>query len=150
MARKHKEHSLFLRPAKEGKAFYHVKLWDAVARRYSVSRSTGETDYGAALLKVPGIQREILAEAERRDDPLLLDFLLDFWRSDSSYAQMKRLRGKPWSAKYVKNTRYIIERFILSLHHPLVRRERICPSKEHPGLFRPEAKLPEVQSALLH
>jgi hypothetical protein len=59
MARKHKEYSLFLRPTKVGRSVYHVKLWDVKARRYSVSRSTGETDHDEALLKVPGIQQEI-------------------------------------------------------------------------------------------
>jgi integrase len=113
MARKHKEYSLFLRPTKHGDAVYHAKLWDVKAGRYTVSRSTGETDYDAALLKVPAIQREIAAGSEKRDDPLLIDFLLDFWRLDSNYAQMKRLRGKALSVKYVKNTRYTVERFIV-------------------------------------
>ncbi len=40
-------------------------------------------------------------EAKKPDNPLVLDFLRDFWKADSPYAQMKALRGKPLSARYI-------------------------------------------------
>jgi integrase len=35
-------------------------------------------------------------------DPLILDFLADFWKIDSDYAKMKALRGRPLSVRYIE------------------------------------------------
>ncbi len=34
-------------------------------------------------------------------NPLALDFLRDFWKQDSDYVKMKRLKGRPLSARYI-------------------------------------------------
>jgi len=38
------------------------------------------------------------------DDPLVIDFLADFWKADSDYAKLAALRGRPLSIGYIKIT----------------------------------------------
>jgi integrase len=45
-------------------------------------------------------------------DRLLLDFLLDFWRVDSKYAQLKRLKGQPLSVQYVEINALLVRKHL--------------------------------------
>ncbi len=49
-------------------------------------------------------------EGRAKCDPFILDFLADFWRVDSDYAKMKRLRGRPLSLHYVEINAMIIKK----------------------------------------
>jgi len=55
---------------------------------------------------------KMLAEGRASDDPLALEFLLDFWRIDSDYAKMKALRGRPLSYHYVEINTYAIKKHL--------------------------------------
>jgi integrase len=45
-------------------------------------------------------------------DPLVLDFLADFWKIDSSYAKLKALRGRPLSLHYVEINALIVKKHL--------------------------------------
>jgi hypothetical protein len=41
-------------------------------------------------------------DGAKTSNPLVLDFLADFWKADSDYGKMKALRGRPLSLKYTE------------------------------------------------
>jgi integrase len=51
-------------------------------------------------------------EGVAKADPLVLDFLADFWKMDSDYAKMKALRGRPLSIRYIEINASIIKKHL--------------------------------------
>lgn len=74
------------------------------------TRTLQATNKTAAVLEAKRLldKGEGIASA----DPLALDFLLAFWRSDSTYARMKALQGHPLSKGYVSNNAAVISKHL--------------------------------------
>jgi integrase len=95
----------------------------SVVRRTLTDKNTGKTsiclearffDESGAVVKTKRLnatnKTAAVLEAKRlldkgagsRENPPVLDFLLDFWRIDSDYAKMKALKGRPLSVGYIR------------------------------------------------
>ena len=63
-------------------------------------------------------------------DPLALDFLEGFWKPDSDYATMKRLRGRPLSAGYIKVSSYLVGKHLAEPLHGVLLSSLTVPRME--------------------
>jgi integrase len=64
-----------------------------------------------------------------KNDPRIIDFLLEFWQKDSAYAKGKKLRGKPLTLKYIEGN----HRALRNHATPLLGRKKL--SEFSPALF---------------
>jgi len=102
--------SVFKRPSKDrttGKPVvrYVARFFDedGIIVRTKTLEATSQTK---AALEA----KALLDKGEGRSsaDPLVLDFLKEFWKVDSDYAKMKALRGSPLSLNYVEINQMIV------------------------------------------
>lgn len=69
----------------------------------------------ATKLKVATLKAKALLDQDEgvaKADPLVLDFLADFWKIDSDYAKMKKLRGRTLSYHYVEINALIVKKHL--------------------------------------
>jgi integrase len=64
------------------------------------TKTLGATSQTKATLEAKALLDT--GEGVAKADPLVLDFLADFWKIESDYAKMKALRGRPLSIHYVE------------------------------------------------
>jgi Site-specific recombinase XerD len=106
--------SVFKRPSRDRSTGKEVVRF--VARFYDdegaivKTRTLDATNKTAAVLEAKRLLDK--GEGISSSDPLALDFLLDFWKSDSDYAKMKALRGRPLSLHYVEINASVIRKHL--------------------------------------
>jgi integrase len=74
------------------------------------TKTLGATSQTKATLEAKALLDT--GEGVAKADPLVLDFLTDFWKIDSDYAKMKDLRGRPLSVRYVEVNRFILKKHL--------------------------------------
>jgi integrase len=96
--------SVFKRPSRDRATGKEVIRF--VARFYGdegaivKTRTLEATSKTAAVLEAKHLLDK--GEGIPSADPLVLDFLADFWKINSDYAKMKTLRGRPLSLRYIE------------------------------------------------
>ena len=110
---------------------WHARFWDEDSQKYAHSRSTGIPVEGkkerrkeaenAARLLIPKIEEGKSAQGLPKApeniktvaNTLLVDYLENFWTSDSQYANFKRhVEKKPLSLQYIQNNHEDIRRHV--------------------------------------
>jgi integrase len=108
--RHHKRYTLLAHTTKDGATVYYARFYDPKTGR-RMKKSTGETTIGRARTIAEGFLAEKEA-VQGKDDPLFLEHLKDFWRDAGKYAEAKKLRGKPLSARYLELQRQAIRLYV--------------------------------------
>jgi integrase len=78
---------------------YCARFFDEDGAVIQTKTLKAKSETKAALEAQGFIERGLCSKSA---DPLVLDFLKDFWRIDSDYAKMKALRGRPLSYHYIE------------------------------------------------
>jgi hypothetical protein len=93
---------------------YCVRFFDDDGK-VALTKTLKATGMTAAAIEAKSLYDR--GEGKARCDPLVLDFLADFWRFDSDYAKMKKLRGRPLSLHYVEISAMIIRKHLARISH---------------------------------
>ena len=75
-----------------------------------LTKTLKATNKTAAVIEAKGLHDR--GDARAKSDPLVLDFLADFWKIDSNYAKMKALRGRALSIHYVEISAMVVKKHL--------------------------------------
>lgn len=116
--KKHSPFSLVKHLQKDGSLVWYARFWDEANQRYSQTRSTGilvegkkerrDDAFAVAHSMLPQIRF-----SPPIPDKLFVDYVEDFWTSDSPYVREHALVAKkPLSAYYIKMNHSDVERHL--------------------------------------
>ena len=96
----------------EGRELFYVRILDEDGAIIA-TRSTGTADERKAVKKALEILKSI-PKTPLKKDPLFVDFLMDFWKREGEYVQLRELDGHRLSNAYIDKTRLYVERLVKS------------------------------------
>jgi integrase len=108
--RKNEENFRLFKRNLKGREFFYVRILDEDGIIIA-TRSTGTSDERKAIKKALEILKSI-PKSPLKHDPLFIDFLLNFWRREGEYVQLRELDGHRLSNAYIDKTRFYIESLV--------------------------------------
>jgi integrase len=106
---KRSAYSLFKRAGKKGSTYY-ARFWSEAEGRYVKTVALGTSKVGLARTRAANLLRQGIVSNE--DNPVVLDYLKEFWTEGSVYGRQKALRGRPLSPRYVELCRSAVRLYI--------------------------------------
>ncbi|MGD0724363.1 MAG: site-specific integrase [Spirochaetia bacterium] len=95
---KHLPYNLYKRRTNRG-TVWHVRFWNEAAERFVKTVSCQTSNKAKARDVAEDMLKRGVVAGD--DDPILVPYLRDFWKSDSMYARAKALRGQELSPRYL-------------------------------------------------
>jgi integrase len=93
-----------------GRELFYVRVLD-VDGTIIASRSTGTSDERKAVKAALEIVK-LIPKNPMKQDPLLVDALMNFWQRDSDYVKSRQLDGHVLSNAYINKTKFYIESLV--------------------------------------
>jgi integrase len=106
---KRSAYSLFKRTGKKGATWY-ARFWSEAEQKYVKTVTLNTKARGVASSLAEKKLREGIVPND--DNPLVVPYLKEFWKSDSAYTRQKALRGRPLSPRYIELSASAIRLYI--------------------------------------